>query len=256
MRKNQVDIDDRKDDLMELLESDRAMARTFWEKLDLSWVFHENALEGIVITPDELAAAMEPPKNVNEVGKAAFIASIRRQREAIEVVKQEATNPKGKLNLTLVKKVFESLTGGEEGKGKMEYRKDMPLHRTYFHEIMQPPKIVPELTKLMDWTATADFAGLHPLQQAAQFHHRFMTVFPFTDLSGKVGRLLMNILVMRAGYLPVVIHGIDRQRYYESLKQQPRVLQALITEAIEHATDLGLKMMTQQPPESYRVGNG
>lgn len=256
MRKNQVDIDDRKDDLTELLESDPEMARTFWEKLDVSWVFHENALEGIVITPEELAASKEPPKAVNEVGKAAFIASIRRQGEAIELVKKEAANPKGKLNLTLVKTVFEALTGGEEGKGKIEYRKDMPLHRTYFHEIMQPPKIVPELTKLMEWTATAEFAGLHPLQQASQFHHRFMGIFPFTDLSGKVGRLLMNIIVMRAGYLPVVIHGIDRQRYYESLKQQPRVLQTLITEAIEHATELGLKLLTARPPEAYKVSNG
>lgn len=243
-----ADIDDRKDDLMELLESDRAGAKVFWEKLDLSWVFHENALEGVVITPEEMHQALKGPP-VSEAGKAAFLADIRRQREAIDVAKEEAASPRGKVSLNLVKKLFETLTGGETGRGKMEFRKDMPLHRTYFHDISQPPKIVPELTALVEWGNTAEFHDLHPLQQAATFHHRFMATFPFTDLSGKVGRLLMNITLMRAGYLPAVIHGIDRQRYYESLKQKPGVLQLVVTEAIEHATDHGFKFFASRAVE-------
>jgi Fic family protein len=200
--------------------------------------------------------ALRGTVTVQEVGKAAFLADIRRQKEAIDVAKEEAKLPRGKMSLNLVKKLFETLTGGEEGKGKMDFRKDMPLHRTYFHDIQQPPKIVPELTKLLDYANTPEFHNLHPLQQAAVFHHRFMGIFPFTDLSGKVGRLLVNILVMRAGYLPAVIHGIDRQRYYESLKQQPRLLQSLITEAIEHATDHGFKFFAQPAATRSRAGIG
>jgi Fic family protein len=252
MRQASTDIDDRKDDLMELLESDRSAAQLFWEKLDLSWVYHECALEGVVITPDEMAAAFAAPQGVLEVGKAAFLADIRRQKQAIERAKEEAKQPRGRFSLNLLKDLFETLTGGEEGKGKIEYRHDMPLHRTYFHDISQPPKILPELTKLIDYSNSAEFHHLHPLQQAAVFHHRFMTTFPFTDLSGKVGRLLMNILVMRAGYLPAVIHAIDRQRYYESLKQQPRVLQALMTEAIQHATEHGFRYFSQVPVQTRR----
>jgi Fic family protein len=244
MRQNRVDIDERKEDLNELLEDDRTAAQSFWEKLDISWVYHECALEGVVVTPDEMQAALRLTLPVAEVGKTAFLVEIRRQMDAIEVAKEEARNPRGKLTPALVKRLFETFTGGEEGKGKMEYRKDMPLHRTYFHDIQQPIKIVPEMTKLFDYITTAEYLNLHPLQQAAVFHHRFMSIFPFTELSGRVGRLLMDIVVMRAGYLPAVIHGIDRQRYYDSLKQQPRVLQAVLTEAIEHATDHGFKFFT------------
>lgn len=251
-----TDIDDRKDDLMEFLESDRGLARAFWEKLDISWVYHELGLEGVVVTPEEMRAGLTSVPAPTEVGKAAFLANIRRQREAQELVKEEARNMRGKLNLTLVKKLFETLTGGGEGKGKIEYRKDMPLHRTYFHDIAQPPKIVPELTKLMEWTGSAEFQNFHPLQQAATFHHRFMAIFPFTELSGRVGRLLMNILVMRAGYLPAVVHTNDRQRYYESLKQNPRVLQALITEAIEHATEHGFRIFSAPAAERSRRAQG
>ncbi len=252
IRQPDTDIDDRKDDLRELIESDRGLAQPFWERLDLSWVYHECALEGVVVTPDEMTAAFTTPQGVLEVGKAAFLADIRRQRQAIDLAKEEAKTPRGKFSLNLAKTLFETLTGGEEGKGRIEYRHDMPLHRTYFHDIQQPVKILPELTKLFDYSNAAEFHHLHPLQQAAVFHHRFMSIFPFTDLSGKVGRLMMNILIMRAGYLPAVIHAIDRQRYYESLKQQPRVLQMVITEAIEHATDHGFRWFTQQPPVQQR----
>ncbi len=256
MRANRVDIDDRKDDLMELLEDDRALAQVFWEKLDLSWVYHEQALEGIVVTAEELALALSPNPGVQEVGRAAFLAEIRRQKEAVDLAKDEAKQPKGKLSLTLLKKLFETLTGGAEPKGRMEFRRDMPLHRTYFHDIHQPVRIVPELTKLLEWGNAAEFHALHPLQQASLFHHRFMAIFPFTELSGKVGRLVMNILLMRAGYLPAVINAVDRQRYYESLKQQPRVLQSLVTEAIEHATDHGFKFFTEATPRRGRVQHG
>lgn len=255
MRQTLVDIDDRKDDVMELIEGDRGAAKVFWDRLDISWVYHESALEGVVITPEEMSLALKPGPAVTEVGRAAFLADIRRQREAIDVAKKEAASPRGKISLNLLKNLFEALTGGEEGKGKIEYRKDMPLHRTYFHDIAQPIKIVPEITKLVEFANTAEFHNLHPLQQAATFHHRFMGIFPFTDLSGKVGRLIMNIMVMRAGYLPAVIHGIDRQRYYDSLKQQPRVLQALMTEAIEHATDHGFKFFSAPAEQRSKAGN-
>ena len=247
MRHTRFDIDDRKDDLTELFEEDPSLAKVFWERLDLSWVFHECALEGMVITPEEMALAMRVPPPLMEGGKAAFLAEIRRQKQAIEVVKEEAEATRGKLTMNMAKRFFETLTGGEEGKGKMEFRKDMPLHRTYFHDIAQPPKIQPELAKLFEWAASPEFNALDPLHQATTFHHKFMAIFPFTDLSGKVGRLMMDVVLMREGYLPAVIHAIDRQRYYESLRQQPRVLHTLVIEAIEHATEHGFKFFMSQP---------
>jgi len=57
-------------------------------------------------------------------------------------------------------------------------------------------------------------------------HYDLVRVFPFPNDSGKVSRLLMNALLMRAGYPPAIIHSTERQRYYEALKGQlPIVLQ-------------------------------
>src|SRR3954454_6991903 len=77
-------------------------------------------------------------------------------------------------------------------------RRDMPLHRTYFHDIVQPVQIQPALEQLFDLMNGEEFGRMHPIKQATHSHHRFMEIFPFSDLSGKVGRMLMNVMLIRA----------------------------------------------------------
>jgi Fic family protein len=66
-----------------------------------------------------------------------------------------------------------------------------------------------------------------------------MQVFPYTDNSGRIGRLFANMILFQAGYLPVIVHATDRQRYYESLRQPEAALRELTMDAIgnglEHA---------------------
>ena len=50
MRAVKSDVDERKDDLNELFEADPALAQAFWEKLDISWTFHELGLEGVAVS--------------------------------------------------------------------------------------------------------------------------------------------------------------------------------------------------------------
>jgi Fic family protein len=72
-----------------------------------------------------------------------------------------------------------------------------------------------------------------------------MQVFPFTENSGKVARLLMNLVLLRAHYLPAIIHSIDRQRYYETLRQPNTALRALVVEAEENSLDNALKFFRE-----------
>ncbi|HVR19952.1 MAG TPA: hypothetical protein VMS65_09650, partial [Polyangiaceae bacterium] len=52
---------------------------------------------------------------------------------------------------------------------------------------------------------------------------------------GKVARLLMNIVLLRGGYPPAIIHSTERQRYYEALKGQLPVIVQLVNESILNA---------------------
>ena len=60
-------------------------------------------------------------------------------------------------------------------------------------------------------------------------------MFPFPTDSGKVARLLMNLLLLRSGYPPAIIHSTERQRYYEALKGSSSTMHGIVQEAIENS---------------------
>ena len=70
---------------------------------------------------------------------------------------------------------------------------------------------------------------------ASRVHYDLVRVFPFPNDSGKVSRLLMNALLMRAGYPPAIIHSTERQRYYEALKGQLPIILQMANDSIINA---------------------
>jgi len=235
MRTRFVDIDDRMDDLADRMRADAEITEEFLRRYELSWLYHENALEGVVYTGQELATALENAP----LADATFVSSlqeIRSHKVAIDLVRTESQAKKLRVNLTLVRRLYETLGAGLEGRSAAEFRKDMPLHRAYFHEIAQPAKIPVLLQKVLDACESADFRNAHVVQRAAKLHHGFMQVFPYTENSGRVARLLANLVLLQGGYkLPVIIHATDRQRYYESLRVPEAALRDLTIEALDNA---------------------
>ncbi len=253
MRTRYVDFDDRHEDLAERMRAAPRIAEDFLRKWEVSWLFHENALEGVVYTSQELELGLEdqPVADVNFVGA---LRDIRNHRAALEFCRAEARNKKLKLSLTTLKKLYELLTAGIDGRNAAEWRKDMPLHRSYFHEIAQPARILPGLQKLFEATETAEFRNAHSIQRAARLHHGVMQVFPYTDNSGRIARLFSNMILFQAGYLPVIVHATDRQRYYESLRQPEGGLRELTMDAIGNGLDHAEKFFALASAEAQNQG--
>lgn len=253
MRTRFVDIDDRMDDLADRMRADADQTEEFLRRYELSWLYHENALEGVVYTGQELAIALENPT----LADAAFVNAfqeIRNHKVAIDLVREEAKAKKLRVNLTLVRKLYETLGAGIEGRAVPEFRKDMPLHRAYFHEIAQPAKIPALLQKLLDACESADFRNAHPIQRAAKLHHGFMQVFPYTENSGRVARLLANLVLLQSGYkVPCIIHATDRQRYYESLRLPEPILRDLTMEALDNALEQAEKFFRESPERGKKA---
>ncbi len=61
---------------------------------------------------------------------------------------------------------------------------------------------------------------LHPVERAAKVHADFVCIQPFIDGNGRTSRLLMNLELLKAGYLPCVITVENRLAYYEALDQR------------------------------------
>jgi hypothetical protein len=44
----------------------------------------------------------------------------------------------------------------------------------------------------------------------------------------------MNLMLLRNGYPPAIVHSTERQRYYEALKGTPNTMMQIVQEAIEN----------------------
>lgn len=55
---------------------------------------------------------------------------------------------------------------------------------------------------------------------AFEAHYRLVTIHPFSDGNGRSARLLMNLLLLRAGYPPVSIGPNERAEYLDALQER------------------------------------
>ena len=68
---------------------------------------------------------------------------------------------------------------------------------------------------LLAWYNTA---SIHPIEKSAIFHILFERIHPFSDGTGRAGRLILNLELIKAGYQIVDIKFRDRAKYIQALQ--------------------------------------
>ena len=71
------------------------------------------------------------------------------------------------------------------------------------------------INKLIVWFNSYTALSLHPVRLSALAHYKLVYIHPFHDGNGRTSRLLMNLVLMQAGYPPVIIRRADRELYYK-----------------------------------------
>jgi Fic family protein len=228
------------------------IVQDFSDKLDLSWLYHENALEGVVLSYSELKSALDTDL-LSDITLIPAYEEIKHHKRALDYIRELSKKRKGAITADTLRKLHEILTPEEAGRGS-PYRKDNPLHRLYYHEIAPPEKIALRMRKLIEWMDSPEFRDEHPVKRAARAHYRLLAVYPWTLNSGKVARLLMNLLLMRDGYLPVVVHAIERQRYYEVMRNESAGIVHLVCESLDNGIETALKFFSEVEEAASRTG--
>lgn len=232
----------------------RALARATPESiqvydrlLTLSWIHHDSALEGVVLSFPELQAALDE-SIVSDVSLIPSYRDIQAHQRAIALVRELAAKKRTPVTVDLIKRLYCALTPEETDPKTVKYREDMPLHRLYFHEIAPTAKISGRVDKLAEWIGSpATRAGLHPVKLAAKAHLKLLQIYPYPKSSGKLARLLMNLLLMRAGYHPAIIHSTERQAYYESLRGSSVALNNIVLESLGNSVESALRFFAEVP---------
>ncbi len=235
----------------QLLKAPAEFQQHYRDNLDMSWIYHDAAIEGVVYTFQELRTAVDGNVAVVDSTMQPVCEEIRRHREALNGIREMAIKGRKQIiTLDHVKKIYVTLHPEEGDVKTVRYRKDIPQHRLYFHEYAAPDKITYKMRQIIDWVNDPETKkSRSPLRLAARAHYDMLRVFPFTHDSGKVARLFMNMLLLRAGYPPAIVHSTERQRYYEALRGSSTLMTGIIVEAIENNLASVEKLLETLEPE-------
>ncbi len=99
-----------------------------------------------------------------------------------------------------------------------------------------PAQVAKRMKALFAW---AKDESLHPVARSAIFQHEFLTIHPFVDGNGRVGRAVGQWLLWEKGFDPLCTLGLDdffaqdRPRYYDMI-QQTRDMDCDFTHWVEY----------------------
>jgi Fic family protein len=227
-----------------------SMRTEYLQRFRISLIHHDAALEGEVLSYSEIKAAIDPTI-ISDPSLIPAYDEIRRFNEACDWAAEFAANKKKPFKFETLRDIYAILAPDEKAKG-LAYRKENPLHRLYYHDIASPEKIVPALKKLSDWIDEPATKQLHPIERISSMHARFMAVFPWAKESGRTARVAANLLLQEAGYPTAVIHSIDRQRYYESLRGEASGLLSMYLEAVQTSAETELRLYEEAEKSAPR----
>lgn len=206
---------------------------TRYEKLRLEWTYHSNAIEGNSLTLGETAFYLR--EGLTSEGKPLIdYLEARNHVEAIdwffEVVKNKKPVTEGfikDLNALLHKGITERPARGAQGQIIMRqitpgvYKRE-PNHvltlSGEIHYYVDPLQVLGEMEKLVEMIQLQE-GRTHPVELAAGVHYEITRIHPFDDCNGRISRLLLNLLLMRAGFPPIVIKVEERRVYLKVLEE-------------------------------------
>ena len=87
-----------------------------------------------------------------------------------------------------------------------------------------------DVAALLKWYKTNE--KMHPLALATIFHHKFEKIHPFSDGNGRTGRIIMNYLLMKNNYPPIIIRNKFRTQYLDALGEADK--ENLFSKEIKH----------------------
>ena len=85
------------------------------------------------------------------------------------------------------------------------------------HEYCPPEQVDSEMDRLIEMHRAHDEEGLPPDVNSAWLHHRFVQIHPFQDGNGRVARAIASLVLIGAGWFPLVVTRDDRARYLQAL---------------------------------------
>lgn len=185
-------------------------------------IYHSNAIEGNSLNVGETRLVVE--QGLTLTGKPLKDqAEAKNLSAALDFLEELAANPDRPISAADVRQIHFLVLTGIDGDNAGKYR-TVPVEIGGSEFTPTAPESVPsEMDEFAVWLQQASvpemiFRVEDAILVASAAHTWFVTIHPFIDGNGRVGRLLMNLILMRYRFPIAVISRDDRLRYYDALE--------------------------------------
>nr|MBC8504791.1 Fic family protein [Chloroflexota bacterium] len=217
------------------------------QQIDLEWIYNSNAIEGSTLTLQETRLILETGLTIGGKNLREHF-EVLNHREAIAYV-EDLLGQTTEITPHHVCQIHKLVLSQIDDENAGQYRKTAVRIAGAIHT---PPDAweIPQL--MMDWGdwLAQESETRHPVILAALAHHRLVSIHPFEDGNGRTARLVMNLLLMQAGFPPTVIERVHRKQYYRVLAQadagNPAPLVNFVGRAVERSLILYLDAIQPQ----------
>ena len=182
LTKNQIEKLNRLDKNIRVVHFDQKE----WQQFTEEFTYNTNAIEGSTVQRDEVPEILDKQK-----ASGAEELETKGVAKAVNYIK----NAKEDISIELIKKLQDILHQG------------VPLSQLHL-----------ALNDLISWHKE-NKNKFKPLVLAAIMHNQFEYIHPFQDGNGRVGRFLLNFILLRNNYPPINISLEDRGEYYLALQE-------------------------------------
>ncbi len=206
------------------------------DALAIEYTYESNRIEGNTLTLQETELVVNEGVTIAGKSMREHLEAIN-HAEAIDYIKDFAHNSV-EISERTIKEIHALVLHGINRDNAGRYR-SVPVMISGSRHIPPQPYLIGKLMEdFMIRYREMEADKVHPVLIAAYLHDELVRIHPFIDGNGRTSRLLMNLYLLRNGYVIVNLKGNteDKISYYKALEmshveEHPEAFQKLVTEA-------------------------
>lgn len=181
------------------------------------FVYNSNAIENSTLTLEEtekilLKIDLDRFITDREIFEAKNLARVT------EYIENKAKEQEISLDLILL--LHKMLLSNIRDEVAGRFRKEGEWVKVANHIAPNSTEITDRLNQLLiEYNSNTE---INIIKRLAKFHLNFEYTHPFIDGNGRIGRVLLNYLLIREGFVPINIKFIDRALYYTAFNEFER----------------------------------
>lgn len=204
-------VDNLKDKLRSMRPLNQTELKRLREEFMIDNTYNSNAIEGNTLTLRETALIIQEGITIAEKPIKEHLDVIG-HKDAFEYI--TALAEKNTVITEQIIKNIHSLVLMNDADNRGIYRR-IPVSILGAAHTPPEPYLVPERMERLIADYNRARREKHVIEAVSEFHLMFEGIHPFIDGNGRTGRLILNLELIKLGYLPVNIKFSDRKKYYD-----------------------------------------